>query len=478
MKKYAILLILLLAVLLRSINIGSVTIGVHQWRQSQTAMVAKNFHENGFNFLQPQIDWVGGTEAAETDFPVYSYLMALGGAVFGFHDWVGRAISIAFALVTVFFVYLLARRLIDEATGLWAAFFLAALPLFSFYGRAVMPESMMLASTVLGVYFFSRWLEAENGVYFLASLVFISIACLLKPTSLYIGLPLLYLAWMKHGKTVVARPMLWAYTAILFSTVFAWYYHAHNIYLQTGNTIGLYDKMFNWELLATPKFWNRIVVQRLLEKHFAWTGFMILIAGLSMKRRTGGERLFDFWFLAAVIYILIAAKGNMAHEYYQLPIIIPAAVIMGKVYSRHFELNNPRTGKFAALALGLLAFVVFSGIRHYKHIVREERPEVSPSYRLSEKVRELTEKDSLVVTVTDGDPTILYLSKRKGWVSNPDNVGEPVFDSLVQQGAGYVAGVYWRFDRPDEKERLEWLLRSGKYRVVFDDGDIFIVKLA
>jgi len=477
MKKTALLLILFIAVVIRVYSINAPPIGVHQWRQTQTAMIAQNYYENGYKFFYPQINWAGGTEGyAETDFPVFSFVVALGYAVFGDHDWVGRIFSVVFSLGTIVFLYLLIRKHIDERTALWSSFFFAVLPLLAFYGRAIMPEMMMLMSTAGGIYFFSEWLTKKKPSFVILSFVFIANACLLKPTSFYVGLPLLYLALESDGTRALKRPAIWAYAVLMVAVVFGWYYHAHNILMETGQTIGLYDKFANWELLVKPQFWNRIIFQSLMERHFAWTGFVVFVIGLFLKREKKGERLFDYWLIAVVIYIMIAAQGNRVHDYYQLVFMLPGVVFVGKVFSRHFDASKILKEKRSTmLALALAGVVAFSIVRLYKW--REDIAE-SVTYGISSVVREKTAPGELIVTVTDGDPAVLYFSHRKGWVLPTYLVEQERLDAFVAQGARYLVGLYWRFDRPDEKEKLERLFKSEKYTLVYDDKSSFIVRLA
>lgn len=473
------MIILVFALAMRLVHLNSPPIGVHQWRQTQTAMISRNFHEKGYKFFYPQINWVGDGEGyAETDFPVYSFAVALGYGAFGDHDWVGRLTTVVFSLLTIYFLYLLVRKFLDEKTALWSAFFLSLLPLVAFYGRAIMPESLMLMSTVAGLYFFSEWLDKEKKAYFILSVIFVANACMLKPTSLYIGLPLLYLAISKFGKRTLKTPALYLFAVLVFGGVFAWYYHAHSILLDTGNTIGLYDKWLNWGLLARARFWNRIVVISLLERHFAWFGFPVFIAGVFMARRARNERLFDLWLIAVVIYMLIAGQGNFAHDYYQLPFMLPGVVFMARVYSRRFDFKGYKKDRTSvALTVALIGMVVFSFIQ-YRKFLKNEDTASSVTYRSSRLIRETTGNKDLVITITDGDPSILYFSNRKGWVATTTEVTDEYLNEKIKKGAKYLAGVYWRFDRPEEKERLTQILSSREYKILYDDRkDFFILGL-
>ena len=66
-----------------------------------------------------------------------------------------------------------------------------------YFGRAIMPESWMLAASAAGIYWFLRWSEEDTWGFYLLSAVAVALACLLKLTNLYLGLPLLWLGWRR-----------------------------------------------------------------------------------------------------------------------------------------------------------------------------------------------------------------------------------------------------------------------------------------
>ena len=51
--------IVLIGLFLRLVNINAPVLGVHSWRQADTASIARNFLSNNFNFWQPQVNWSG-----------------------------------------------------------------------------------------------------------------------------------------------------------------------------------------------------------------------------------------------------------------------------------------------------------------------------------------------------------------------------------------------------------------------------------
>ena len=166
MKK--IYIIIFLGLVFRLYHIDFPALGWHSWRQSDTAAIAKNLYENGFNFLYPQINWnANGTGYVESEFHIYPLIVSILYSVFGVNDMFGRIVSLLFSLLTIYGIYILVRKILNENIAAWSSFIYAILPLNIFYGRAFMPEAAMLMCSLYSVYFFNEWLEKEKIKYFL-----------------------------------------------------------------------------------------------------------------------------------------------------------------------------------------------------------------------------------------------------------------------------------------------------------------------
>ena len=62
----------LIGLFLRSINLQSPIVGVHSWRQADTAAMARHFAIEGTPIWLPQIDWAGaGKGYVECEFPLF-----------------------------------------------------------------------------------------------------------------------------------------------------------------------------------------------------------------------------------------------------------------------------------------------------------------------------------------------------------------------------------------------------------------------
>src|SRR6185295_1799714 len=76
------------------------------YRQCQTASMARNYVRHGMHFLSPELDTEGPPVRAGTEFPIYSYLLALLYKVSGVHEILGRLLSCLFAAWGAVYLYL------------------------------------------------------------------------------------------------------------------------------------------------------------------------------------------------------------------------------------------------------------------------------------------------------------------------------------------------------------------------------------
>jgi 4-amino-4-deoxy-L-arabinose transferase-like glycosyltransferase len=483
-KRYWIILILLLGLFLRLIHITFPVGGFAGWRQADTAAMAHNFYTNGFDILQPQIDWGGNSNGyVETEFPLYSFLVALCYKLFSPDDLWGRLLSVIFSLGAIYGLYLLVRKCIDEDTALWSALVYAIIPLNVFYGRALMPEPMMLMCSIWGIYFFSVWISNGKLVVLVLSAMSLALAALLKIPALYLGIPLLFLVWRKFGITFLRNPWLWIFAFLILAPVTLWYYHAHQTFLQSGLTFGIWDygtgKWGNFSLLLSFKFYNDVLFKSIAERHLTYPGFFLFLIGLFVPRSRNDEKLFLWWLVGLGVYLIIVARGNQAHEYYQLPFSIPACVYIGKTLR---EVMAPASFRFyrrnrrivlACILASMVALPLLSILR-IQSFMEGERLNGS-LFQLGNGVMQETATDRRIVTVDGGDPVILYQCHRKGWHASPDDITPALLESLHFQGASYVAGTIEMFDSPERHQRLLDILRS--FPAVTLNGSYFILRL-
>ncbi|MBE9232222.1 glycosyltransferase family 39 protein [Cuspidothrix issatschenkoi LEGE 03284] len=483
--KYPILFLLAIAVGVRLYNINSPIIGIHSWRQADTAAIARNFYENGFNLFYPQVDWGGNSPGyCETEFPIYSFIVSILYKFFGVHELFGRLTSIVFSLLTILFLYKLTTKYFDRQVAFWSCLLFAILPLNVYYSRTFQPESMLLMCTVAGIYYFINWLES-NKVHFLSiSAFFVSLSCLIKVLPiLYIGMPLLYLAWHKFKIKIFTNIYIFLYTLFILITFTLWYYHAHQLFLEYGNTFGFWGgstNRYQYSMLLTVNFWSEIIF-RTSFRHFAIFMFPIFIAGLFIKRKTQEEYFFDIWLVSVVLSWAVVPTTSLVHEYYQLPLMLPGVVFIGKFFAKYWHQYEKKLNIGKILTVCLCLSILTGSMIYSIDYMRKERTNKSDVFQLAQMIKQNIKSDSLTIFTTGGDPTLLYLSHRKGWLVNPSYLTEEYIMSKIELGANYLAGSfefvesYNLFVDDGQKQKINNVL--SKYPNIINDKNAFIAHL-
>lgn len=484
MKKITI--ILLAAVIIRIINIFSPVSGWHSWRQSDTASIAVNFYENGYNILFPQILWGGSrTGYVESEFQIYPFIVSVLYSVLGVNDVWGRLVSVIFSVLTVYGLYLLVRKIINEETALWSALIYSILPLNIFYGRAFMPDAAMLMCSVYGLYFFYNWIGSGRAIYFTLSGIFISLAALIKLPSLYLGLPLIYIAYQKYGFRLFGKFKLYILALFIFIPVILWYYHAHQLFLNGGSSFGIWtygqDKWGMFSLLIDPEWYNDIFFKSIAERHLTYPAFILFIWGLFIKRKHTNEKLFDVWLIAVLIFIFIAAQAHRTQEYYTLPFTIPASVFIGKFFAKYLPLFRRKLKEIFTLNKFVASFalicIMLTGVLSYLRVARFYNSEnlSQPLFKIAADVQSVSKPDDKIITIGDGNPVYLYNSHRFGWTAMPQQLDSLFIDARVKEGAKLIAGEKNVFIRNSSAGKIDFLLNN--YKVIKNEPDYIIIGL-
>ena len=453
------------AVAVRLILINQPYIDHWSWRQCDVAAIARNFFENGFRFAYPQIDWAGNaTGYVGTEFPILPFLAAICYKFGGVHEWIGRSQAVIFLAVSLPFLFLLVRETFGSTAAAWATFFYSFAPLNIFAGRSFMPDVPSLSLAIIGLYFFLRWRRDYNWTLFSLAAIAICLSLLIKITSIIIVAPLLYLAvaegadlgtsgghhaWGRRGQRPRLQLALFAAIGILPSAV--WYWHAHQIadefyphhFFGAG---GIRIESFSW-------YWH--IVRQTATSSLTPVLTVIALIGLSVAPRSRYSRLFHWWLVAIVLFIVVVGYGNR-HPWYQLPLVPITAAFAGAACT---FFGSKIASRVAVTTLSILlassfAFLSWSYVRPlYESSARQLRD-------AGLELNKITTPDALIVAADMGDPTIFYYARRKGWhflerdaiyAGTPSDSQQAIADVEGLRGRGathlvFTANTFWWFE--------------------------------
>ena len=472
----AILLSLIaLQLVLTMYHVTSPFLDYHAWRQADTAAIARNFYHNGFNILYPQIDWGGaGPGYVETEFQLVPFLAAALYQLFGVHEYVGRLVAISFSVLSVYLIYKLSHKYFTRNVAIFSALFFIISPLNIYTSRSFQPESAMIFFSLGSLYFFDAWIDKERWEVFALAILCTTAAFLVKIPAVLLGVPLLWLAYSKYKWHLFKEWKLYLFVALALIPPILWYYHAHLLFLQYGNTFGIWTltdtqgwntKWGNLQIWLSTGFYNNYLV-RLSGIVLTPIGLTLFIVGVFQKVQSKREYLFHFWLLAIIIYFIVLARGNWVHDYYQLPLVPVAAIFAGKALAMLFNTTQERKiGVFALLAVALLASVSIYLPPLYK--IDDAQHEAGPA------IDKLTPKDALIIAGDGYAPTLLYYANRKGWLIAPEEWTPGKIETLKAQGAHYFVTSRVVYLKNDLKNKQFYDYMSGKFPVV--EGANYII---
>ncbi len=403
--------VIFLGVSLRLIKISQPFIDAWSWRQSETAMVADNFYRHGFNILYPQISWAGSSGYIGIEFQLVTLIASLLYILFGVQDWIGRSVSVFFFAASVPFFYLLVKKIANDRAALFAVGIYTLAPLSIFAGRSFMPDMASLSFSIMALCLFAEWLEQEKNSWLYAAMcTATSLAILVKLPAIVIGVPLLYMAWEKYGAGLVFRRELWAFAVLSLILPLAWYSHAYLISISTPPYF--FFGAAGLKLVSLDRYLNIL--------HVTATSSLTPIVSAAMLGGiilpSGGRfaRVFYWWLLAIILFVLIAGLGNR-HQWYQLPIVPVAAAFAGLACDFVLRRFLKPTGSKLALVSASVTFFIALAYLSYIYIRPLYTPWSIPSLNAGIELNRIAPPDALVLAADDGDAATLYYSRRKGW---------------------------------------------------------------
>lgn len=464
-----VLVLLIIAVSARLYGFNATIADWHSWRQNDTAAVARNFVKFGFDPLRPRFhdlsnipsgkDNPMGWRMVET--PIYQSAAYGVGMVFPTVpiEIILRLVTIGASAGTLVLLFLLMLPTIGTLAALAGAFVFAVLPYGVYYGRSILPDPFMVFWAVLSVYLVYTGEQGNKGDWgkIILAGVAAAIALLVKPMAIFLLLPVPYLFFRRFGISSNLFIGLLVYWIIGLLPLAVW----RQWILQYPEGIAVYTWLFNEGGIRFKGAWFYwLFAKRLAELMLGYWGLLPLGLGILIAPSKKEGWLFRWWIVGALAYMVVIARGNVQHDYYQILLIPVICVYVGKGFA--FLFSNKvfsRAVSFQLSVISLLFMLAFSWytIRSFYWI---NRPEIVEAGKLADK---LLPKDAKVIAPYGGDTTFLYQINRQGWPIGFD------IDKKMKAGATYYVTVSPTdndFETRDLANRYTVLVRNEKFAII------------
>tara|TARA_B100000965_G_scaffold160110_1_gene133473 strand:- start:2262 stop:3806 length:1545 start_codon:yes stop_codon:yes gene_type:complete len=501
--KYLNLIPIFLGLIIRLVNIQIPIVGVHSWRQSDTAAMARHFALENTPIWLPQIDWGGAMKGyVESEFPIYPFIVGQFYKIFGLNEIFGRLISILFGLLTILLIIRITSILFNDRAGFWAGIFYALMPLSVYYSRTFQAESLLLFLASLSLERFLIYKRKSTFLSIFISWISFTLACLIKVLPfIWIGLPLFFISNYKNKdfknksieifsrrivKNLLSRGSLIYISFALFFLIL-WYLYSYKLGVAGGHSFGFWGKSSDRgsvELIFSIQVWLNLLL-RILLRNLSLFGLPLLIIAFYKNRDYFAINLLLSGLIGVFITTVLSMRSSSIHEYYQLPLQLYFCPLMGYgMYKIESSYSSFYLKKYLGKIIIILITLVSAIVLHYDYFLIENR-QIKIWMPLANEIRKTVPIDGKIVSVTGNDPTLLNLSRRQGWLTTIDKIDETSLISWSENGASYVVGslnwidFYNRLDEENAKSKItKYLCRvKAPYSCPSSPNNIYMIPL-
>lgn len=472
------------------------------WRECDLGAVSRNFIQEGFDPLNPRIDWRGNSPGyAEMEFTLYPAIIAASYEVFGVHDFIGRVWAFLFSLGAMFFFIQLARRYLDDFFAIFAALFFAFNPLIVEISTSIQPEGLMMLTYVAAAYFFTQWLDEEKSNYFWLALGSTALTLLAKATAGHIGLFFGALLLQKYGLGILKQTKVWIFGVLSLLPCLLWYIHGKSLWKTYGNSLGVSNE-YHWvgpDFFTNPYFIKGILR---LEFVYVWMIFGLLVGVFAVwqgyREKTARHAL--LW-LASVFVMYIAAARTTADDwasYYHVFSVPAVALLFGFGLQKLFDYMRRSADHFSDFSLprimlkaGLIFLIAFSAgaalineaIKVRANFLEKRVPD--PAFVCARQIKPALKKPGLILASggncfdPDGYPVafnasfMFYWLERKGFNICVEEQSIERVEEFASRGSVYfVAAKSYLKNKPDFQAGL-----IDKYAITAECEEFYVFDL-
>ena len=402
----------------------------HNWRQSLTAMIARNFVEHRANLLYPEIDYDGaGSGIIGSEFPFFNYLIYLFSLLFDYSHWYGRLINLIVSSIGIYFFYKLIEKLSNSKIAFNASIVLLSSIWFAF-SRKIMPDTFSISLVIIGLYYGYSYLFSGAWIKLVAFFLLTTLGVLCKIPALSLLAVVGVLFFVKEIPQN-RKLAVWGSAVLGFGIVSLWYFYwvpylvetYHNqLFFPRGLLEGLK------EIIPMADGFFRNFYFNAFHSYVAFAAFLagiyFVITGKNNYIKAGVMIITCFFFT----FILKTGNVFPLHNYYIIPFVPVMAFIAGIALDK--------------LKVKWLAFVLFvvvaEGIANQQHDFFVILDKLSYKKALETITDKKIGPDELIVINGGQSPQEIYFAHRKGWSVTNDQITPTSLALYKQAGASFL----------------------------------------
>jgi 4-amino-4-deoxy-L-arabinose transferase-like glycosyltransferase len=444
--------------IIRLIGIANAPLEIgHNWRQSLTNMIARNFMEGNSNIFYPRIDMAGNqTGFIGSEFPFYNYLIYMVSWAFHYSHWYGRLINLIVSSFGIYFFYRLIEKICNRKIAFNASIVFLSSIWFAF-SRKTMPDTFSVSLVIMGLYYCYMYLTAGSWLKLFLFFILTTLGMLCKIPALSLVSVISVLTIVKEI-SIRKKLVVLLLTSISLAVVSLWYFYwvpylvdtyHYQLYFPKGLSEG-----FKEILQYLPEFFEKFYFGSLcsyIALPFLLLGIFFIFKKGNLYLKTG------IFVITFTFFIFILKTGSVfpLHSYYIIPFTPVMALMVG------YGLNKI-PAKYLYIPVVLIAMEGIGNQQHDFFIKNSERYKLT----LEDLADKNIGKNELIVINGGQSPQEIYFVHRKGWTIDNKTVTKEELKHLSELGASYLI-----IDKNSFNSTIEY------YPMICSDANFSIYKL-
>jgi len=479
MKKKDILLItiILISGLVVRIFAGLKTpiLDYHSSQQSSTMSVAKTFSIDGINLLYPRhndsYNFQKNLENPQQfyfyEFPLYTASIALIYSIIPFIpiETIARSLTAVSSLLTIFFIYFLTLKLYGRTQAILSSLLFTFFPFFVFYSRVTLSDMFATSAYMAAIFFIYLYKNNDKRVQFLwyiMSLFFFAIAVLIRPAFLLFFPSIILFFYQKHGWEIYKKFPLYIFLSTTVLLLLFWLKHVYQYPEGITFSYFLTDNIKNFSLLETITP-SHLFFEDVIQEHvFTYIlGGLLIIYIFIFISFNKSSRFLDLALVSTLFYLLIFQEKHSQYEFYQIIILPFLAMAVGiGIQKAHVIFKKENKTFILILTILVVSYSFYISYRQSTYYFRVN----DDQQQIAKVIKTLTTQEDYIITDTDGNTTLLYISERKG--------ATVIFDTpyiLRKKGYSYVF--------TDKKDTREKFKEEYNLKPIFENSSFSLFKI-
>ncbi len=464
--QYLLLSVIVAVVLIiRVISIDTPAMSWTAWKEIDYLYISQNYLNNGFNFFRPEVSWPAELpHVTEMELPFVPYISALLYKVFGYSIYTARSVTLVAFVLLVIYVFKLTKRELGAFTGLLSAFAAGIIPLYHPYSRYLFTEPSMLAMSVVSLYYLAEWVDYERKRDWFLAVLSLSLTFSLKLESLYILIPIAYIAFRKYKNQYQEYKGVVSLLLVSLIVPILWYSYAYYLETVGAHLFGIFrghnkSQMFT---MLTDIRWYRTMAGRIINGILGGVIglllFVIGFGGAALLRRGG---LFFAYLISVGIYYILVAEGHIDAPYRQMSMIPAASVYIGlgaqyiaisflallAYFIKQIELQDKKRWIVIGLSIIMVGLIP---LQKFQLIFPPDEAAHLDRWQIAQKIRNVSDDNSKLIAIGeyskhvggyDLSSVLYYYTGLQGWTLTPDEWKLAVVNELREKGATHLVSL-------------------------------------